>query len=58
MDRDYEKIKAWQLTEELAFLVCTKEFQKSDIRLISYVREVCGLTSEVVSELQRLPLTS
>ena len=40
MARDYTKIKAWQLTDELALLVyrATKEFPKS---------EVWGLTSQM-----------
>jgi len=37
MARDYKKIKAWQLAEELGLLVYMKEFQKSEIELISYI---------------------
>ena len=37
---DYTKIKAWQLGEELALLVYAKEFQKREIDLIPYIREV------------------
>jgi hypothetical protein len=37
MARDYTKIKAWQLAEELGLLVYMKEFQKSEIGLISYM---------------------
>ena len=45
MARDYTKIKAWQLAvvktrlyrEELGLLVYMKEFQKSEIGLISYI---------------------
>jgi hypothetical protein len=35
------------LAEELALVVYTKKFQKSEIVLISHVREVWGLMSEV-----------
>jgi len=40
MARDYTKIKAWQLTDELALLIykTTKEFPKS---------EIWGLTSQM-----------
>jgi hypothetical protein len=37
MARDYKKITAWQLAEELGLLVYMKEFQKSEIGLISYI---------------------
>jgi hypothetical protein len=40
MARDYTKIKAWQRAEELALLICAKEFQKREIELIPYIREV------------------
>jgi hypothetical protein len=40
MVRDYTKIRAWQRAEELALPVHAKEFQKSEIELIPYIREV------------------
>lgn len=49
MARDYTKIKAWQLADELALLAykTTKEFSRSEIGLISYIRKVWCLMSEV-----------
>jgi hypothetical protein len=45
--KDYKKIKTRQLAEELALLVYPKEFQKSEVELVPYIRKVWGLTSEV-----------
>ena len=49
MARDYKKVKAWQLAvvktrlyrEEPGLLIYMKEFQKSEIRLISYIKKSC-----------------
>jgi len=54
MARDYTKIKAWQLADELALLVyrATKEFPNSDIPLglaLSRKKKVLCLKSEVYS---------
>jgi hypothetical protein len=37
MARDYTKMNAWQLADEMGLLVYMKEFQKSEIGLISYI---------------------
>jgi hypothetical protein len=40
MARDYTKIKARQRAEEMALFICAKEFQKREIELIPYIKEV------------------